>query len=174
MGSDGDDVGQPAGLPQSRTEQRLASLEADRERLERDVNALRGDLIRLHTESTEERRHVDARMDAFGREIHAAEGRILAVIGKRNDLLAKLCDHSMKLGASLGEAPVRVLREVRQSWFLSAGFAVLTIAASAWMLGLDITEIAFGEHYGVKFEQKPGNDGPADFGEPVKAEAPQP
>lgn len=172
MGSDGDDVGLPAGLPNSRTEQRIASLEADRERVERDVSALRGDMLRLHTEATQERHHVDQRMDAFGREIHAAEGRILATMGKRNELLAKLCDHTLKVGAAIGDAPVKVLREVRQSVLLSAGFAILTLAGTGWLLGIDIAEIAFGENYGVKFIQKPGNDGPADFGDPGKASQP--
>lgn len=174
MGSDGDDVGTPAALPESDSVRRIRLAEADIERLERDMNALRGDLIRVGTEATEERRHVDARMDAFGREIHAAEGRILAVLDKRNELLARMCDHTMRLLSAVGDAPVKVLREVRQSVLLSGGFAILTIATAAALLGVDIAEIMFGENYGVKFVQKPGNDAAADYGEPVKAGEPAP
>lgn len=154
MGSDGEDVGDARSLPESDTTRRLRLAEADIERMERDVSALRADLLRVGTDAAEERRHIDGRIDEVGREIRASEGRILAILGRRNEILARLCEHTMRLAGALGDAPVRVLAEVRQSALLSAGFAVLVIAGAAWMLGLDLAEIMLGEHYGVSFAPK--------------------
>jgi len=181
MGRDGDDVGQPEPRRpnESETAYRVRVAERDIERLGRDVSALRADFLRVGSDVAEHRRHTDDRLDrvheVVSADINAAKVELLQRMDARNDLLAKLCDHTLRAGAALGSLPVAILREIKQSAVLATGavvlsvaVAVFSVAVSAWLVGLDIERIGWGDAE-VTFQPKPQGDR-HDYGEPAKRE----
>ena len=180
MGRDDDSMRPDPRRPnESETAHQLRTHEHDIERLGRDVSALRADFLRVSTDATEHRRHTDDRLDrvheVVSADINSAKLELLQRMDARNDLLAKLCDHTLNAGAALGSLPVAMLREVKQSAVLatatvvlSVAVAVLAVAVAARLVGLDIERIGWGDAE-VTFAPKPQGDR-HDYGEPTKAE----